>query len=338
MIELVGMNTAELRQFAAQCGEQGFRGTQLSRWIYGRNARLLDEMTDLSKAFRQSLADQEASISLLEPLDTQTAPDGTTKYLFRLSDGGTVESVLLPYSDRMTACISTQVGCPIGCAFCATGASGFTRNLSAGEIVDQVRTINRLAETRITNVVFMGMGEPLLNWEATRKAISLLNEEMGIGMRQLTLSTSGVVPQMRELAELKLQLTLAVSLHAPTDALRDPLVPLNRRYPLAELRQAMLDYVATTNRRITIEYVMLHEVNDRVEHAQALASYLKGLHCQVNLIPFHEIGGEFHPSRPARMKEFAETLQKIGFPTTIRAERGLEIQAACGQLRRTREG
>ncbi|HEY9764840.1 MAG TPA: 23S rRNA (adenine(2503)-C(2))-methyltransferase RlmN, partial [Chroococcales cyanobacterium] len=263
----------------------------------------------------------------------------TRKFLFRLNNKKeenieNIESVLLPYPDRVTACISTQVGCAIGCRFCATGESGFVRDLSAGEIVDQVRFMNRHSGRRITNVVLMGMGEPLLNYDATLKSIDILNEEMGIGMRGITLSTCGISPKIRELAKRKLQLTLAVSLHAPLDDIRDSLVPINRKYPLADLKEAMKEYAELTGRRVTIEYVMLRGVNDSVVLARRLADYLRGLHCQINLIPCHEAANGFLPSDSESMHRFAEVLKEIGFPVTTRAERGLKIAAACGQLRR----
>ncbi|HBN10081.1 MAG TPA: 23S rRNA (adenine(2503)-C(2))-methyltransferase RlmN [Cyanobacteria bacterium UBA8530] len=338
MIELVGMKTSELRDFAVQSGEKNFRGTQLARWIYDKNISQIDEMTDLSLAFREKLKEQNASLSLLEEIRSLEDGEKTRKFLFKLNNKKgkeeNVESVLLPYPERVTACISTQVGCAIGCRFCATGETGFVRDLSAGEIVDQVRFMNRHSDRRITNVVLMGMGEPLLNYEATLKAIDILNEEMGIGMRGITLSTCGITPKIRELAKRKLQLTLAVSLHAPSDEMRDSLVPINRKYPLAELKEAMKEYAELTGRRVTIEYVMLRDVNDTVVMARRLADYLRGLHCQINLIPCHEAANDFLPSDSETMHRFAEVLKEIGFPVTTRAERGLKIAAACGQLRR----
>lgn len=336
MIELVGLNQTELRELAVSCGQPAYRGDQLAKWLYQKQALTLDSLTDLPKAFRAELGQREASLKLLEQALVQVDRDGTSKYLFELQQGGSVESVLLPFSDRLSACISTQVGCPIGCAFCATGQSGFARNLSAGEIVDQIRLMQREGG-RISHVVLMGMGEPLLNYEATVKAIAILNKEMGIGMRQISLSTCGVVPRMYDLAKEKLALTLAVSLHAPEDALRDRLVPINKTYPLAELKEAMRHYATETGRRITIEYVMLKGVNDSPAMAQSLSRYLHGVHCQINLIPYHPTDGEFQGTVPREMREFADKLNQDGFPTTIRADRGLDIQAACGQLRREAE-
>jgi 23S rRNA (adenine2503-C2)-methyltransferase len=230
-MEVFGATTEELAEFAKSLGEQGFRGKQLAQWIYKRNVRDFSEMTDLSAGLRKNL-EEKATLSRSKIRTRSESGDGTTKYLLELADGRTIESVLLPYEDRVTVCVSTQIGCAADCSFCATAISGFERNLSAGEIVDQVLTLQEDGGRRITNVVFMGMGEPLLNYANTIKAIHLLNHEIGISMRKITVSTVGVIPFIKKLMEEKLQLTLAVSLHAPDDELRRQIMPMARKYDL----------------------------------------------------------------------------------------------------------
>ncbi len=304
-------------------------------------------MTDLSQAFRAQLA-ETARITALSPVTSVRADGGDTiKYLFQLADGPTVEAVFMRYEDgRRSVCISTQVGCGMGCTFCATGLAGLTRNLTAVEIVDQVIQVQRLTGERVTHVVFMGMGEPLANYGPTLRAVHLLNAPYagGIGMRHLTLSTVGLAPQIRRLAAEHLQLTLAVSLHAPTDELRNELVPINRRWPIAELLDACRAYVAATNRRISFEYVLMEGVNDTPELAATLGALLRpapsgpndGGLWHVNLIPWNPVYGlQYRRPDPARVETFAATLRRRGISTTVRLERGVEIDAACGQLRRT---
>lgn len=334
MPELVGMTTAELKALVEARGDKPFRGKQLAGWLYQKSQLDLAAMSDLPKALRASLSEAGYAGGSLEPVRVQVATDGTQKFLFDTHGCGLVESVFMPSADRKSVCVSTQIGCAVGCAFCETGLSGFQRNLSAGEIVEQVLQIQHQTGERVSHVVFMGMGEPLFNYDQTLKAVQLLNEEVGIGMRHLTLSTSGVVPGIKRMADENLQLTLALSLHAPNDALRDFLVPLNRRYPLAVLREAVLDYTERTKRRLTIEYVMLDGVNDTPELARQTALWLRGLHSHVNLIPFNATDAEFGPSKPEAIQAFRRILEDAGFPVTVRVERGADIAAACGQLRR----
>ena len=322
-----------MREYCADIEEPAYRGGQLARWIYARAARDFNAMTDLPVGFRRKLA-ENARISRSRVEAISDSADGTRKFLLEYSDGSAVESVLLPYSDRLTACVSTQVGCAVGCAFCATGAQGFTRNLSAGEIVDQVLTLQETAGRRVTNVVYMGMGEPLFNYRAVMKSVRLLNREVGIAMRRLTISTIGIVPQIRKLAVEKLQLTLAISLHAATDELRERLIPISRKYPLSELMAACRDYADLTNRRITFEYMLLGGVNDDVESAGTLVARIHGILCNVNLIPYNEIAGiDFQRPTNQAVRRFREVLEKAGIETTERLERGHAIAAACGQLR-----
>ena len=339
MTELVGLTLQELETFASQLGEPRYRGRQLARWIYRRRAQAPSEMTDLPEALRARLA-AAATVSRQRVITRLDATDGyTTKFLLGLGDGHTIETVLMRYDDgRRTVCISTQVGCGMGCTFCATGLAGLVRNLTAGEIVDQVLLVAQQTGERPTNVVFMGMGEPLANYAPTLRAVHLLNTPYGpgIGMRSLTISTVGLVPQMRRLAEERLQLTLAVSLHAPDDELRSQLVPVNRRWPIAELMAAARDYAAITGRRVTFEYVLMAGVNDRDEHARRLGTLLAGGHLHLNVIPWNPVYGlQYRRPTVDAVRRFAGLVRAAGVPVTIRIERGVDIDAACGQLRRT---
>jgi 23S rRNA (adenine2503-C2)-methyltransferase len=347
---LFGLDTAELEAFAAEAGEPAYRGRQLAGWLYKKNAVDIAAMTDLPKRFRERIAAAAPSCGNLRLLSQSVAGDGTRKFLFGSDRGGTLEAVLMPVwadpgedsdieaSKRVTACISTQVGCAVACVFCATGLSGFQKNVTAGEMVEQVVRMQRETGMRVSNVVFMGMGEPFLNYDETLKAVRLLNSEVGIGMRHLTISTSGIIPGIDRLADEKLQLTLAVSLHAPTDELRDFLVPLNKKYPLADLKAAMKRYLDKTGRRLTVEYVMLDQVNDSAAQAAHLADYLRGIPgIHVNLIPYNATDAEFRPSPPRTIALFQKVLHDRGVNATVRVERGAEIDSACGQLRRRLE-
>ena len=333
-MELFGLNRAELSSICEQLGQSSFRAKQIAEWIYSRGARDFASMTNLPAAMRDQLA-QMATITRSEVVKESKDPDGTTKYLLRLGDGETIESVLLPYSERVSVCASTQVGCPAGCAFCATGQTGFVRDLTAGEIVDQILTLQEMGGQRVTHVVFMGMGEPLLNFDNVIKALHLLNDEVGIGMRRMTVSTVGIVPGISKLKELDLQITLAISLHAPDDSLRRQLIPLAARYPLDQLMRTCRDYADTTKRRITFEYLLLAGVNDSPEQAEALTKLLRHTLCNVNLIPFNEVEGMPYkrPDRAA-IQAFRAVIEEAGIEVTQRMERGRSISAACGQLRR----
>jgi len=314
-----------------------YRGRQIARWVYGRGVEHISEMTDLPIAFRERLGGA-ARIGALAVRRSTDAEDGSaTKLLAACEDGQTVECVLMRFDDgRRSACVSTQAGCAMGCAFCATGLGGFARNLTAGEIISQALAIRARADRRLSNVVFMGMGEPLANYEATVRAARILAAPWGcgIGVRHLTISTVGLVPQIRRLAREGLQITLAVSLHAPTDALRRRLVPVTERYPIADLIAACRDYLAATGRRLTFEYVLIDGVNDGDAEGRALGRLLRGLLCHVNVIPLNPVPG-IPLRRPAvaRVRAFARCVRESGLPVTVRIERGTEIQAACGQLR-----
>ncbi|MDR7543316.1 MAG: 23S rRNA (adenine(2503)-C(2))-methyltransferase RlmN [Armatimonadota bacterium] len=339
MRELLGLTLEELQAVAVALGERPYRGRQLARWIYARRAASAAEMTDLPSAWRERLASETTLSRLRLLLRADAASDGTTKVLLGLQDGRTIESVLLRYDDgRRTACVSTQVGCGMGCTFCATGLAGLVRNLTAGEIVDQVLLLAQETGERITHVVFMGMGEPLANYEATLRAVRLLNAPYGlrIGMRHLTISTVGLVPQIRRLASERLQLLLAISLHAPNDELRSQLVPVNRRWPLAELMAAARTYASLTGRRVTFEYVLMAGINDHDEHARQLGALLSGWNAHLNIIPWNPVYGlQYRRPAPAAVNRFAAQLRQAGVATTIRIDRGVGIDAACGQLQRT---
>lgn len=331
---LMGMNTSELEAFVRGLGAPEFRGRQIARWLYRRPVPEVEQMTDLPKAFREKLG-EAAVLYRGTVLQESKSPDGATKFLLKMNDGRTVESVLLPYEKRVSVCVSTQIGCAVGCPFCATGIAGCERDLTAGEIVDEVLTLQERTARRISHVVYMGMGEPLLNYDRVLKSIHLLNDEVRIGMRHITISTVGITPRIERLAEENLQLTLAVSLHAPNDELRRRLIPISQRYPLAGLLRACRRYADSTGRRITFEYLLIRDLNDSAEHARELAHLLLGMSANINLIPYNAVEGVGmgRPSQ-ARIRAFSEILDTEGVNVTQRLERGHTISAACGQLRR----
>lgn len=335
---LSGLSLKELEEFAASLGLPKFRARQLHSWIYSKYAKSFDEMTDLSAELRAKLT-EVAQVPLLEVAHLQVSKDGTRKYLFKLPDGRIVESVLMSFDDRTTlsACVSSQVGCAVGCTFCATGYLGFTRNLSSAEIVDQIMSIQRESGRRVANIVYMGQGEPLLNTENVIESVHTMIDSVGVGARHITVSTSGIVPGIKKLEEENLPITLALSLHAPDTKTREEIVPITTKYPLNELMAAMHHYAETTGRRVTIEYVMLAGVTDTPEQAAALADMVKNLHCNINLIPFNPTENKEgvikyeRPSREAQQK-FKKIAERTGKTVTIRLERGTDIDAACGQL------
>jgi 23S rRNA (adenine2503-C2)-methyltransferase len=312
--------------------QEAFRARQV--WD-GLHARVLrpEEMTDLPLALRSMLG--AALPRALSEVSRRSADEGqTTKWLWALHDGAQVETVLMHYPDRVTVCVSTQAGCAMACQFCATGQAGFQRQLSEGEIVEQVAEAIRAARPRrVSNVVFMGMGEPLANYDRVWRAVTKLHRDMGLSARHLTLSTVGVVPGIRRLAAEALPVNLAVSLHAANDAKRDILVPLNRRYPLAMLAEACAEYVEATGRRLSIEWAMIHDVNDQGGDAGELAQFARPLAAHVNLIPLNPTPGyAVRGSSPRRVREFRDHLENLGVNATVRMTRGAEIDAACGQL------
>lgn len=334
---LQGCLPEELAALCRDLGFPAFRAKQLWHWLHVSRAMSWTAMSNLPKAFVSAVS-AVASPAPLAPLErSDDSTSGTSKWLLRLLDGETVESVLIPAADRATICVSSQVGCKMACAFCASGKSGFVRNLSAGEIVAQVLFIANEIGRRPDNVVFMGMGEPLDNYDNVLKAVRLLNHPDGlaIGARRITLSTSGVVPGIRRLATEGLQFELSVSLHAPDSALRRTLMPVENRFPLPELLDACRDYFAATKRLITFEYTLVSGLNDTPDHARRLAALLSAFPCRVNLIPLSPIPEFPHPRPPReRCMDFLRILRTRGLEGTLRDSKGRSVNAACGQLRR----
>ncbi|MCX7682665.1 MAG: 23S rRNA (adenine(2503)-C(2))-methyltransferase RlmN [Anaerolineae bacterium] len=338
-IALLELDFPALESLMESWGEPPYRALQIWEWLYVHLATDFEQMTNLPRSLRARLA-AETTIGVPQPVDTLRSADGETlKALLRMADGETVEAVLMHYERRYTACLSTQIGCPVGCVFCATGQMGFRRNLSAGEIVAQALHFARILRAegkRLSNIVLMGMGEPLLNYEASLATIRRLAHPQGfnLGQRHITLSTVGIVPAIERLAQEKLPITLAISLHAATDALRDRLVPINRRYGLDALFEACHRYVRETGRRVSFEWVLIGGVNDTPEQAQALCARLVGLLAHVNLIPLNPTPGyKEQPSPPAAVDRFTAVLKKHRISHTLRLRRGVDIQAGCGQLR-----
>lgn len=344
---LLDFDLEGLAAFCERLGEKRFRATQLFRWIHQRGANDFSGMSDLAKSLRDKLPDV-AHIAALPVLSRQNASDGTIKWLFDVGNGDAVEAVFIPESDRGTLCVSSQAGCAVGCRFCSTGHQGFSRNLTTAEIVAQLWFVEHTlkkerqsTDRMVTNVVMMGMGEPLQNYHALVPALKVMLDDHGYGLsrRRVTVSTSGVVPMMDKLAK-DCPVALAVSLHAPLNPLRDDLVPLNKKYPLQELLEACARYLPTAPRDfLTFEYCMLAGVNDQPEHAQALIKLVRqfdggrGLSCKFNLIPFNPFPDSgLTCSDKATVKAFAETLNAAGLVTTVRKTRGDDIDAACGQL------
>lgn len=344
-VELLSLARDELERLVQAWGAQRYRADQIWHWLYRRLAQSPLEMGNLPAALRERLA-AETVVGGLEPLRLLEAEDGlTSKVLLRLADGAAVEAVLMRYgegddaTERDTVCASSQVGCAIGCAFCATGQQGWTRDLTAGEIAAQVLHFERELRAEgahVTNVVLMGMGEPLLNRDAVWRAIRNLNDPdgLGLGARRFTVSTAGIVPGILAMATEEMPAVgLAVSLHAPDNGLRDTLVPINRRYPLEALLAACERYVSATGRRVTMEYALIDGVNDSPGHARRTADLLGGLLCHVNLIPLNPTEGcDLQPAPPERVARFRDVLRRAGIPVTVRLRRGVDVQAGCGQL------
>ncbi len=356
---ILDLSRENLTASMLEMGEKTFRSNQLWRSIYHEVSESFEEMSTLSKTFRKSLREKYSISSLTEVMALTSLDRTTSKSLYRLHDGELIETVMMRYEsdghrrNRKTACISTQAGCALGCTFCATGQQGFRRNLTVGEIVAQVIEMQRVAIAEdqaqidggkrtkgelqgVTNVVFMGMGEPLANYRNTVSAIRVLNDGQGlnIGARHITVSTVGLIPEILKLADEDLQINLAISLHAPDNVTRSQTMPVNKRYPVEELINACHRYADKTKRRIFFEYVLLKEQNDSIEQAQKLGRLLNGLHCHVNLIPVNPTAqGPFERTDLVNAKTFQGGLKQYGIPSTIRMEKGIDINAGCGQLR-----
>lgn len=335
-IDLKELTVPELQDYLTALGAAAYRARQIARWVFQAGAAQVSAMTDLPKALRQTL-EERAYISHLPRPTVYVANDGTRKLRYRLDDGAVLESVLIREPTRLTLCLSTQAGCRIGCAFCLTTKGGLRRHLRVAEIVDQIIQARALlgSEERLTNLVFMGMGEPLDNYANTVKALRLIThpEAVGFSPRRITVSTSGLVPALRKFGAEGLRVNLAVSLNAPNDAIRSQLMPINRKWPIGELLAACKEYPLPPSRRITFEYVLLAGVNDQPIHAEQVARLLRGLRCKVNLIPFNEFpGAPFRRPAPATVQRFQAILQQHYLTATVRESRGRDIGAACGQL------
>ena len=334
MYILRNLDKTEYKKLIEEFGEKEYRIKQIEYAIYNKSVSEISEIKGLSKDFIAKL-DKVAKVSDTKILNKQISKDGTIKYLLGFSDGLAVEMVLMRFDNRanLTACISTQIGCKMGCSFCFTAKQGFKRNLKWFEMIDQILTIQADTGLKITNVVFMGQGEPLDNWDEVYKAIEVLNEKLEIGIRRITISTSGLAKDIKKLYENDLLPTLAISLHAPNNDIRNEIMPINKRYNMEELKKALIDFNKVTGKRVTIEYIMLDEINCEPQHAKELCNYLKDIKCNINLIPYNsgECGIYKRPSQK-KIQIFKLLLEKSGKKVTQRLERGSDIQAACGQL------
>ena len=335
MRTLSGLRLAEIEQIMEGYGATKFRAKQIHNWIYAKSVSNIDEMSNLSKDFREELK-KDFVVTESKIKVKQVSKDGTIKYLVEYPDGECVETVLMRFDNRanLTACVSSQVGCAVNCSFCATGKGGFRRNLSYKEIIEQVLTIQRDTGLKVTNIVFMGQGEPMLNLDNVLKALEIFNEDFQIGARRITISTSGIIPGIDKLAEMELQSTLAISLHAPNHDLRKEIMPIENKYQISDLKQSLLNYVDKTGRRITIEYILIHGYNDTPSVAKELAYLLKDLKCNINLIPYNSvIENDYKKPSSTDIMKFKYLLEHSGKKVTVRLERGADIDAACGQLR-----
>jgi 23S rRNA (adenine2503-C2)-methyltransferase len=341
-IGICALSLTDLEQWFASRQEPAYRARQVLDWVYRKRINTADAMTNLPLAVRRQIA-ETFSIRTLEPARVTGSADTTRKFLFRLGDGALIETVLIPASpalygsksDRRTLCVSTQVGCAYGCRFCASGLAGWTRNLRAAEIVEQILRVEELSGERVNNLVFMGMGEPLANFVEVMRAVSIINAGwgVGIGARHITISTSGIAPKIRELADQPLQIRLAISLHGATDDVRERIMPINRKYNVASL-EACEYYVSKKKQRLTLEYILIEHLNEQPEHAEALARLATRLGAKVNLIPYNHVAGlPWKRPSEARQERFHKALLARGVAATIRREKGHDIDAACGQLR-----
>jgi len=342
-IDIKSLRVEELQEKLDELGEPKYRAGQIADWLHKKRVTSFDEMTDLPQSLRAELA-RQFSFDKIDIVRVLGSKDSTQKFLFRLPDGNLIESVLIPASpalygeksDRRTICISTQVGCAYGCKFCASGLEGFSRNLRANEIVDQIIAVERASGEKIDNIVFMGMGEPFANFENLTRAMRIINAPwgLGIGARHITVSTSGLAPQIRKLADEPMQVRLAVSLHGATDEVRDRIMPINRRYNIDMLLSACDYYTSRKKQRLTFEYILIAGVNDSDEQAHLLAKHARRLSAKVNLIPYNTVDGlPWSRSSRNRQENFLSILRAAGIAATLRREKGHDIEAACGQLR-----
>ena len=334
-ITLTKFSKEELTDYIIKNNEKKFRAEQIFSWIWAKNASTFNEMTDVKKEFREFL-NQNCQILDCKIKQRQISKDGTIKYLIQFNDGLCAETVLMRFDNRsnLSMCVSCQVGCKMGCKFCATGKNGFKRNLEAHEIVSQILLAQIDTGLKITNVVFMGQGEPLDNFENIKKAIKLINKNLQISIRRMTLSTSGIVPKIYELTQNELIPTLAISLHAPNHKIREQIMPIEKRYDINELKKALINFNQKTTDRITIEYILIGGLNDTKECAIELIEFLKDIKCNINLIPYNPVDDNLGFKKPIKkdMMKFKYLLEASGKKVTIRLERGADIDAACGQL------
>ncbi len=327
----------ELKKQLENMSEKTFRAEQIFKWVHQENVSSFEEMTNIAKELREKL-DQKYTLNNFKIIKKLVSSDGTKKYLFDLLDGNIIESVLMEYKYGFSICVSSQIGCKMGCKFCASTGIPFIRSLEAGEIVEQILAVQREENVKISNIVFMGIGEPLDNYDNVVKAINIINNPKGlnIGTRHISISTSGVVPNIYRLANEKIQCTLSVSLHSSNNEKRSEMMPVNKVYPIEKLLEACREYIRITNKRISFEYALAKDNNDNLKDAKELVMLLKGMLCHVNLIPINKIeNGKYIKSTNDNIIKFRDYLNKNGIVATVRRELGTDIQAACGQLRRT---
>lgn len=333
-MNLYGLIKEELEQYFVSIGEKKFKATQVFEWLYQKRVTTIEEFSNIKKEVREQLQ-KDFSLELPKVIKREIDID-VEKYLFELSDNERIEAVLMRHNYGLSVCVSSQVGCNMGCKFCESGRLKKVRNLEAHEMVGQILVIESLVKERISSVVIMGIGEPLDNYENVIRFIKIINDAKGIqiGARHITLSTCGLIPKIKELSELDIQINLAISLHAPNDHLRSEIMPINKAYPLQELMETIKEYIKKTNRRVTMEYILLKGVNDQKKHAKELANLLRGMNVYVNLIPYNETNHiEFQKSDKETIDAFYRELQKEKIQVTVRREFGSSISAACGQLR-----
>ena len=333
-MNLYGLTKEELEQYFVSIGEKKFKATQVFEWLYQKRVTTIEEFSNIKKEVREQLQ-KDFSLKLPKVIKREIDTD-VEKYLFELSDNERIEAVLMRHNYGLSVCVSSQVGCNMGCKFCESGRLKKVRNLEAHEMVGQILAIESLIKERISSVVIMGIGEPLDNYENVIRFIKIINDAKGIqiGARHITLSTCGLIPKIKELSELDIQINLAISLHAPNDSLRSEIMPINKAYPLQDLMETIKEYIKKTNRRVTMEYILLKGVNDQKKHAKELANLLRGMNVYVNLIPYNETNHiEFQKSDKETIDAFYRELQKEKIQVTVRREFGSSISAACGQLR-----
>lgn len=335
MKSIYNLSLSELQQYFIEKGDKPYRAIQIFEWLYRFGVRSFKEMTNQKKTIIEMLED-EFSLDLLKLKEQQISSDGTMKFLFELSDGNLIETVLMNHVYGNSLCVTTQVGCNMGCFFCASGMHKKVRNLETAEIILQIMSVQKIIGKRISHVVIMGIGEPFDNYDNVIKFMRIINQPKGleIGARHISVSTCGLVPKIYDFAEEEMQSNLAISLHAPTNEIRDQIMPINKAYPLEILIPALKDYINKTNRRVTLEYILLKDLNDTIDCANKLASLIRGMNVYVNLIPYNEVKEKpYKRSTPEAMKSFFDALKKRGINVTLRQEQGHDIDAACGQLR-----